>query len=256
MSVAEARRVALEQAKIKAIAEEFGTYVSQSNSMITSETNNASSEYFSSISGADVKGDWIETIGEPELKVSFDNRMVVVTCKVEGYAIEKRNTFVDYTVKILRHAPNLSYESSEFNSNDEMFVYFKSPISGFLNIFLLDYEKDTAYCLLPYKGSKSGSYTVDADKEYFFFSKDKKAHKDENVDEMLLLSNNANEMNELLVVFSSKEFSKMSLNSDGKASSIPKNASISKFNKWIAKLKRSDENILVSNYNIIIHNND
>ncbi|MCM1489759.1 MAG: DUF4384 domain-containing protein [Muribaculum sp.] len=256
MSVAEATRVALEQAKLQAIAKEFGTHVSQSNSSISSETNGISSEHFSSVSGSDVKGDWLETIGEPELKVSFDNRMVVVTCKVEGYAIEKRKTFVDYTIKILRHAPNLSYESSEFNSHDDMYVYFRSPIDGFLNIFLLDYEKDTAYCLLPYKKSKEGSYKVDSDKDYFFFSKDKRSEKDEKVDPIILLSDNANEMNDLMVVFSPKEFSKMSLNSDAKATSIPRNSTISKFNKWIAKLKRSDENIIVSNHNIIIHNND
>lgn len=256
MSVSEARRVALEQAKIKAIADEFGTYVSQSNSMISSETNGTSSEHFSSISGSDVKGDWLETIGEPELKVSFDNRMVVVTCKVEGYAIEKKNTFVDYTVKILRHAPNLSYESSEFNSHDDMYVYFKSPVSGFLNIFMLDHEKDTAYCLLPYKKSKDGSYMVDSDKEYYFFSEDKKTNKDEKVDEIIVLSENANEMNELIVVFSPKEFSKMSMNLDAKAEAVPKTSSISKFNKWMAKLKRSDENIIISNHSIIIHNND
>ncbi len=58
MSVVEAQRIALEKAKLKAIAEEFGTYISQSNSAIYSESNGVSSDYFSSISGTDVKGDW------------------------------------------------------------------------------------------------------------------------------------------------------------------------------------------------------
>lgn len=255
MSVSEAQRNAIEQAKIKALAEEFGTYVSMSNSSIVSESNGELSSHFVSVSGSDVKGDWLETIGKPDIKISFDDRMVVVTCSIEGYAVEKKLEYVDYTIKTLRNAPNLNYESSDFNNGDDLIVYFKSPVEGYLNIFLLDHENDTSYCLLPYKKSKDGSYKVEADKDYFFFSKDKRADKHEMVDEYVLSADNSNEINEVMIVFSPKQFSKVSMNLD-KEASVPRNTSIAKLNKWIAKLKRSNENIITSNNKIIIHNNE
>ncbi len=149
----------------------------------------------------------------------------------------------------------MSYESSDFKSGEDLFVYFKSPISGYLNIFLLDYGKDESYCLLPYKNAKRGSYKIESDKDYIFFSPDNIYEQNEKVDEIILKAENARDLNDIIVVFSPNEFSKLSLNVD-KSEKVPKYTSIEKFNKWLSKLKRSNDCIIESKHNIIIYSYD
>ena len=58
VSLSEARRFALNQARLKAIGEEFGTIVAQTN-LTHIETGDKSSSRFSSYGSSDVKGEWI-----------------------------------------------------------------------------------------------------------------------------------------------------------------------------------------------------
>ena len=57
ISLEEAKRIALERAKIQAIADEFGTVVSQSNTTLVSNRNGESSTDFSSLAESEVKGE-------------------------------------------------------------------------------------------------------------------------------------------------------------------------------------------------------
>ena len=65
VTVEQARRTALDRAMIQALADEFGTIVSQSNATRVENRNGHSDIDFLSIGGSEVKGEWIETIGEP-----------------------------------------------------------------------------------------------------------------------------------------------------------------------------------------------
>lgn len=88
MSVEEAKRVALDRAKIQAIADEFGTIVSQSTSTVITNINGESDTQFFALGGSDVKGEWIETIGEPEYEINYINNQLLVRCVVKGKARE------------------------------------------------------------------------------------------------------------------------------------------------------------------------
>ena len=55
MSIEEAKRVALDRAKIQAIADEFGTIVSQSTSTVITNKNGESDTQFFALGGSDVK---------------------------------------------------------------------------------------------------------------------------------------------------------------------------------------------------------
>ena len=66
VTLEQAKRTALDRAKIQALADVFGTIVSQYNATQVKNTNGHSSIDFTSIGGSEVKGEWIETIGEPE----------------------------------------------------------------------------------------------------------------------------------------------------------------------------------------------
>lgn len=242
MSVEEAERIALERTKIQALADAFGTFVTQSNSTVVSNENGNSDLHFFSLGGSDVKGEWIETIGEPKFDISFEERSVVVVCTVKGRAKEIKGNRVDFEALTLRNAPNINFNTTQFNDGDDLFLYFKAPVAGYLNVFLLNTEEDEAFCLLPYKNSKTGAFYVDADKEYYLFSKDKDEINKFIVDEYSLSASASKEFNDLVIIFSPNEYNKVNLKSQ-KEITVPKNTSISKFNEWLSKLKSKNNDI-------------
>ena len=84
ISLEEGKRTALERAKIQALADAFGTLVSQSNSTIVKNENGKSSVDFLSIGGSNVKGEWIETIGEPKFEIFYESNMLTIKVTIDG----------------------------------------------------------------------------------------------------------------------------------------------------------------------------
>lgn len=250
MSVEEAKRTALERAKIQAIADEFGTIVSQSTSTVITNQNGESDTHFFSSGGSDVKGEWIETIGEPDFQISFEDRSVIVTCKISGSIKELTGSSIEYEVKTLKNAPNLNYATTEFADGDDLYLFFKSPVSGYLTIFLINEADKEAYCLLPYRKSQDGSFYVESDKEYYLFSCEKDIN-NSIVDEYTLSASSYKEFNDLIVVFSPKEFNKSNLKLD-KDLTVPRYTTTSKFHNWLSKLKSKNNNITTSKINLTI----
>ena len=71
VSLEEAKRTALDRAKLSAIADEFGTMVTQTNSTIISNQGDQSDSRFLSLGGSEVKGEWIETTSDPEYDIRY-----------------------------------------------------------------------------------------------------------------------------------------------------------------------------------------
>ena len=65
VTLEEAKHTALDRAKISAIADAFGTLVTQNNSTVITNQNGESDNRFFSLGGSEVKGEWVETIKEP-----------------------------------------------------------------------------------------------------------------------------------------------------------------------------------------------
>lgn len=84
VTLEQARRTALDRAKIQALADAFGTIVSQYNATQVKNRNGQSSIDFTSIGGSEVKGEWIETIGDPIYNTMYEDGMLVVSVKVKG----------------------------------------------------------------------------------------------------------------------------------------------------------------------------
>lgn len=203
MSVEEAKRVALDRAKIQAIADEFGTIVSQSTSTVITNKNGESDTQFFALGGSDVKGEWIETIGNPEYQLKFENHFLIVECSVKGKAREIVSAKIEFEAKILRNGTELRFEDVNFRDGDDLYLYFQSPINGYLAVYLLDELSQTVYCILPYKAQAFSAYPVLANKEYVMFSR-KGADKSERplVDEYTLNCENEKEFNTLYILFS------------------------------------------------------
>lgn len=252
MSVEEAKRVALERAKIQAIADEFGTVVSQSTSTVVTNENGKSDTRFFSTGGIDVKGEWIETIGEPTFETTYKEGQFIVTVTVKGKARPLPKTYISLIAKVLRNGTKLNCEADRFNNGDELYLYFKSPIDGSLLVYLIDYESKEAYCLLPYSSSGDASQRIIRDEEYIFFSENHSADKTI-VDEYTLTCDNGREVveNKLVVIFSPNE-NLVKSNTIRTGAETPRLLSLEDFEKWRSKLLTKSPEIQIINKPISI----
>ncbi len=252
MSVEEAKRTALERAKIQAIADEFGTTVSQSTSTIISNKNGESDTQFFSVGGSEAKGEWIEPIGDPSFDIKFENHYLIVVCSVKGKAREIESSTIEFIAKSLRNGTSLKYESTEFKDGDDLYLYFKSPVDGFVAVYLLDETTQTVYSILPYKSESISSTPIIGEKEYIFFSiKDADRNSRGKVDEYALSCKDNKEFNTLYVIFSPSEIGrKTGFNSEFEDK--PNNISFMNFKKWLSKTQVKNNHIQTHQISISI----
>lgn len=235
-SLNDAKHAALINARLQALANEFGTIVSQSNSQKESSVNGKEDSYFFSLSESEVKGEWIEDVGEPTYDVSFVQEMLVVKCKIYGRARQLSNDAVDFTATVLRNGTEAKYADVSFRNGDDMFLLFRSPVDGYVAAYLID-ETPTAYCLLPYIGNSDGQQHVSHDKEYIFFSPGKSG-KGDKIDEFTLTCSKDIERNQVYVIFSPKPFTK-ALDSQ-KDEALPRQLGYEDFSKWLGTCRKRD----------------
>ncbi len=240
VSIDDAKRTALERAMNDALANEFGTLVTQNNSTLVRNAGESQGVDFFSISSSSVMGEWIETIGEPEYMLDFVDDILVVKCRVKGYAREIVTGGVDLQAKVLRNGTDAKFEDEDFRAGDDIYLSFRSPIDGFLAVYLVN-EDGQAYCLLPYQGQKEGIYEVEGGKEYIFFSsKDASPAQRQVVDEYVVKTELGAESNFIYILFSPNRFTKAV---DCHREGTPRQLGFEDFDKWLAKNRRHDRNL-------------
>lgn len=248
MTLEEAKRTALDRAKISAIADAFGTLVTQSNSTVMTSQNGKTDSRFFSLGGSEVKGEWIETTHDPIYKISYEDGMLVVSVEVRGIIREIVSAGIDFTAKILRNGTEEKFESNEFRSGDDMYLYFKSPVDGYLAVYLLDETTNIVYRILPYIKSNLASFPVKADKDYVFFKKERTA--DYIVDEYTMTANQPIEFNTFFVIFSPTKIIKANDSSDEKKDGI-RVLEHNDFKKWLVGVRRQTSSKVIE-YSIIV----
>lgn len=243
VTIEQAKRTAVERAKIQALADEFGTIVSQSSTTSIANINGESSTNVLTLSGSDVKGEWIEDLGEPKVQVNYEGDMLVVTAKVKGKAREILSAGVDFTSKILRNGKEDKFESDDFKNGDDLYLAFQTPAKGYLAVYLVDAE-NRAYCLLPYR-NMDDIYQVNANKRYLFFSQEEApAEEQPLVDEYALTCERQMEYNYIYVIFSRNQFTKANDAASNKQidgyAGAPRELSYEDFQKWLGKCMKHD----------------
>ena len=248
VSLKEAKEKALYNAQVQAMADEFGTVISR-RSLYMSD---GQQDNFYLEGDGTVKGEWIQTIGTPVYECGFHNDELYVRCTVKGKARELNVAKVELEIDILRNgfAPEMS--STDFKSGDNIYLRFKSPVEGYVAVYLHDKANDEVMSLLPYKRDRIPALKINADEDYVFFSKEHNSY-GLNVKEYELLCNSGLEDNTLYVVFSTNEFSKPSLLSEEGKKELD-HLDFGKFNAWIAKSQTYDSNMQVEKYGISISN--
>ncbi|WP_278775382.1 DUF4384 domain-containing protein [Leyella stercorea] len=246
-----AKQIALERLKIQLIADEFGTTISQSNSTLVKNSNSESEADFLSIGGSEVKGEWIETIGKPRFDISYEENMLVVRVAAKGRIREIVSSTIDVKSLVLRNGIEDRFESDSFKSGDDLFVSFQSPTSGYLVVYLIDADQ-RAFCLLPYQNMESGCFPVEANKRYVLFSiKNAAPELKPYVDEYTMTCSHEQEMNQVYVVFSTNSFVKAIDNKHDEG--LPRELSYDDFQKWLAKCRTRDTNMVLKKTTITIN---
>ena len=240
VTMAEARRTAEKRARTEAIAEAFGTVITQSNSTVIKNDTGKSTVDFLSLNESDVKGEWLSNTRDTEFQFLVDEYtgQQVVICRVWGKAREIVAAKVDFTAKILRKEADPAFESETFKNGDQFYLYFSSPTDGYLAVYMVDAEQ-TAYCLLPYMNDTDGQARIVGGREYIFFSIDK-AERDERpvVDEYVMTTPRSVEHDNIYIIFSPNEFTKANdlYATDG----LPRQLNFADFHKWLTRCRTRD----------------
>lgn len=160
-------QTALERAMLNAMADEFGTLVSQHTLMKTSVSDDRESLDYWSSAAASVRGEWVETIGQPQFDVRVQGDDIIITCEVRGKARPLTANKADVSVRLLRN--DALTEDNTFADGDRILVRFASAVDGYLTIFLED-EEGMVYRMLPFYHQREGSMEVEGGRDYLLFS--------------------------------------------------------------------------------------
>lgn len=242
----QAERTAFQLAQQKALEEHFGldvvgiTSTMQRNRQEGLQVSSTSDVF--SLRETSVRGEWIETIKQKVLEKTFDKGFWQVRIYIEGRARNHSTEKPEIQYAFINNAHDRQ-NRDQYYDGDDIFLRFSSPVSGALCIYLVDTEQ-IAYCLLPYQSNTMGYQSVEANKEYLFFSETT----DPLADEYTLNCMQSSEQNALYVIFSPNTFTKAADQQAGKNwrdEQLPRQLSYEDLMKWLARNQTRDENMVV-----------
>ena len=245
-SVKEAKELAVEQARVQALAKEFGTLIINDIRQEEERKDGQEHSYIMQMSSAEVRGEWIEDLKKPEVQVVdiTSDGVIVVTAKVEGRARAIGNEAADFEVLTLRNDTNKRNRDTDFKDDDRMYLYFKAPADGYVAAYLID-EHQTVTCMIPHEGDGDGMQPVEHGKEYVFFS-EKHDKEFKGKDGLVITCDDERlELNRIYVVFSPNTFVKAN-DHPGEQLNYgnlhrPRQLSLKDFSSWMSKLCARDK---------------
>lgn len=240
--IGEMHNQALKEAKLKALADTFGTVVQQGvQTTVGSGAQGVKSE---SVIDTQVKGEWVKTISEElewilrkEPVGKKQEQVLYLKAYVKGKARALETSHVDIIAKTLNCDDDIECETTFFKNEEPVYLYLRSAKKGYVNIFLN--EDDEVYRLLPYQTMEQEAIKIQADKDYFLLSASANTLEGVeamDVDEYYLENGHlAQKFYQIYVVFSEKEFDKPHLDTSQEGVKFIRKK---KFQKWLLKNKR------------------
>ncbi|MDX2305858.1 MAG: hypothetical protein NW226_23825 [Microscillaceae bacterium] len=252
---------AIQTARIQAIGQEFGYAIVQGINTQTKTTVGESvltSSTLNEVSNTLVKGEWVsDEEGYPKtrfiIREKGDEQEIWLICEVRGFARAIEEAEVNFEAFAYNCREPEKCNSGIFKNHDSMFLYFKSPVRGYLSIFM--WEEGRVYRLLPYASMEDeyeSTVPVEADKEYFLFSPEHRNYFPgfALVDEYGLETYNDQESlsNFVYVIFSTKPFRKPLLEENEGIKSM----ALEDFQEWINENKGLNKEFQVKKFNIVV----
>lgn len=246
----DARRMALQGARNKALADRFGTIVQSTEISTVHADGGSESNKFLALSSTEAKGEWIADIGEPEYAFELDPRegTLIVRCKVKGSARAISNEATDFSIVLNRNASNAKHSETDFVNNDSFFLNLVTPVNGYAAAYLAD-ESGNVYQLLPYPDSHVDEIKIKKNETYRLFD-ETKDYGFGQVQSYMATAEDGVEYNQLYVLFSPSLFSLPAVKRNGKY--VPPSISQEEFAKWLIKTRKADPRLGVQQINLVI----
>lgn len=246
LSKDETMEIAREYARHMAIESLFGSRISK-DAFVDIEDGESSVVIKSE---SELKGEWLKTekesFTEETRKVKNSdgkgwNTEIWIVCETAGKVREIVTPMVDLQFQTL-NCPYPDCETTSYENGDPFYLYFRSPVEGYLSIYMADQEQ--AYRILPYSEMPSKylhSVPVEADKEYIFFDSGTGSDYFEDfpyyyTDELILETEEEQDFYKLYLIFSHKPFTKPILEEETVMADdyiLPKNLSRRHFDVWV-----------------------
>ncbi len=262
------------KAIINAMEMEFGTAVIEGNSLYLQNLNMGKTvktiSNFTSFGNTIVGGEVLEIVKKNCEEVTGkmliggrEEKVKEYKCTVRIRArelSELKPEFEAFPMACL----NVKCQTTSFNYRDTLYLYFKSPSSGFLSVFI----DDGKLCqrLLPYRRltEYENGAPIIADMGYYLFSKNKNYTyfgDAELTDTYLMSADNPQDQSRIYVVFSTtliqkpglKEglgIEKLSQEDKEKGAKVPKALSSEEFLRWQIKNRTINKNISISTIDV------
>jgi len=263
MSRNQAFREGIIKAKNEAIDSAFSSVIGSGTDVDIRNRNGESDVSFHSAIRSNVRGIWLGDLVKPRFEETIDDdHRHLLSITVKGRIQELTSAGIPFDALPLRVKPEkqLVARNNEFDNGDDFFLYFKSPVDGFLTVFFFDTTADEISCMLPYHTSGTGSYRIRHDRDYIFFSQEKPNADGEDVDEFQMMCSDGNieEYDEIFVVLSPNKYSKLTADiAQEKISEsliLPERMNYDKFQKWLVDSQQKDEDMQVMRIPILIRN--
>lgn len=239
MSVDEAKHIALHRAKAEAIAGEFGSTVTQLNTVVTATVNEKADTRLYSEGGSEVKGEWIETISEPVYTVTYDKGVLMVSVTARGLIREMDSTAPDIEICTYRNGLSPNDETEAYRDGDDFYMSVRASTDGYMVAYLLDEKARTVYRLLPYQQVSDGNVKLEAGQLYIFFSTEgADAVSRSVIDSYTMECEGSVEFNRLYVLFSESPVM-ISGGEDRGGEDMPFELDEGRFHKWLLKKRSS-----------------
>jgi len=228
----------IELATIDALERAFGRVVIQGNATYITNLQTGqevqTNTVFNTIANTSVKGEVQRVVDtkftDIEGTKTVDGKkekILEIRCDIEVMAREIVTPPVNFTSFPLA-CPDEKCKTTTFKDNDRIYLFFSSPMSGYITVYLDD--KTDSQCLLPHIYMASGfegGVPVEADKKYFLFS---------DVD-YFLYTKSPQDMNRLFIIFSKTPLNKPSFEFDSEKDDegfiFPKSLSSPDFQRWL-----------------------
>lgn len=240
ITMSQAKKKAIERAKIAMIEKHFGSTISQASTSTVKNVDGKSTTEFYQIGTDDVNGEWIETIGEPHFdEIAYKDGMLQIKVTIRGTIREIKTARTQIDVRILRMGTDDENESDAFRFGDNFYISFRSPIDGYAAVFI--YSEDSAVQrLLPTPNMNVGSFPVKGGKREVFF---------ETGQQYTAYCERSSEQNTIYVLFSPNRFNHPN---DEAREGFPSSLDMMSFQKWLSSTRRQDREMVLVTKTITI----
>ncbi len=259
----EAQKRAEKYARVNALEKAFGTVIVQGNSTYVKNVNTGqkveTKTSFSMIGNTTVGGEIVEV-----LKCEFKEKKrkykkgrekisdIFITCQIKIHAKKLSEAKINFEAATLAtHSKKAMTE--RYKNGDDMFFYFRTPVSGYLSIYVDITGSGLTQRILPYSEVppkyENGMF-VKADQDYIFFSGQKEhdyfAEDYVVPDEIVAAAEADQELWRFFIIFSKEPLNKpklkegmaedaLTLAEQEKKYTVPKEIKSEDFQRWLIR---------------------